>query len=209
MSLEKLKNGLSQYVLHSDYNTSFGDMVPVIVANAIHLNVIIFRKSGMNFTVHGICIDQSVNSVLVVKSGEHYDAIVPSNINLSTIAVNHNRDITLSHNKMNIISQHSRISGNKKVLPDNTIDFQYNTFRIAGLNVCGLRSKLNYGILNNYITTTDIMGLTEVKCNASQITQIDDFNTIFMPAKHRQHHFGGVYGICVFIKKNIQILFIK
>ena len=54
--------------------------------------------------------------------------------------------------------------------------------------------------LNNYITTTDIMGLIEVKCNASQITQIDDFNTIFMPAKHRQHLFGGVYGICVFIK---------
>ena len=66
--------------------------------------------------------------------------------------------------------------------------------------MCGLRSKLNYGILNNYITTTDIMCLTEVKRNASQITQIDDFNTIFMPAKHRQHQFGGVYGICVFIK---------
>ena len=195
MSPEKLKNGLSQYVLHSNYNTSFGDLVPVIVANAIHLNVIILMKSGMNFTVHGICIDQSVNSVLVVKSGEHYDATVPSNINLSTIAVNHNRDITLSHNKMNSISQHSRISGNKKVLPDNTIDFQYNTFRIAGLNVCGPRSKLNYGILNNYITTTDIMGLTEVTCNASQITQIDDFNTIFMLAKHRQHQFGGVHGI--------------
>ena len=154
MSLEKLKNGLSQYVLHSNYNTSFGDLVPVIVANAIHLNVIILMKSGRNFTVHGICIDQSVNSVLVVKRDEHYDVIVPSNMNLSTIAVNHNRDITLSHNKMNSISQHSRISGNKKVLPDNTIDFQYNTFRIAGLNVCGLRSKLNYGILNNYITTT-------------------------------------------------------
>ena len=97
----------------------------------------------------------------------------------------------------------------KKLLPDNTIDFQYNTFRIVGLNVCGLRSKLNYGILNNYITTTDIMGLTEVKCNAFQITKIDYFNTIFMPAKHRQHQFGGVYGICVFIKKNIQILFMK
>ena len=85
----------------------------------------------------------TVNSVLVVKSGEHYDAIVPSNITLSSIPINHNRDITFSHNKMNSISQHSRISGNKKVLPDNTIDFQYNTFRIAGLNVCGLRSKLH------------------------------------------------------------------
>ena len=49
-------------VLPSNYNTSFGDLVPVIVANAIHLNVIILMKSGMNFTVHGICIDQSVNS---------------------------------------------------------------------------------------------------------------------------------------------------
>ena len=162
MSLEKVKNGLSQYVLHSNYNTSFGDLVPVIVANAIHLNVIILMKSGMNFAVDGICIEQSVNSVLVVKSGEHYDAIVPSNITLSTIPINHNRDIAFSHNKMNNISQHSLISGNKNVLPDNTIDFQYNTFRIAGLNVCGLRSKLNYGILNNYITTTDIIGLTEV-----------------------------------------------
>ena len=62
MSLEKLKNGLSQYVLHSNDNTSFGDLVPVIVANAIHLNVIILMKSGMNFTVHGICIHQSVNT---------------------------------------------------------------------------------------------------------------------------------------------------
>ena len=83
-------------MLHSNYNTSFGDLVPVIVANAIPLNVIIFMKSGMNCTVHGICIDQSVNSVLVVKSGEQYDAIVPSNITLSTIPINHNRDITFS-----------------------------------------------------------------------------------------------------------------
>ena len=75
MSLEKLKNGLSQYVLHSNYNTSIGDLVPVIVDNAIHLNVIILIKSGMNFIVHGICIDQSVNIVLVVKSGEHYDLL--------------------------------------------------------------------------------------------------------------------------------------
>ena len=112
MSLEKLKNGLSQYVLHSNYNTSIGDLVPVIVDNAIHLNVIILIKSGMNFIVHGICIHQSVNIVLVVKSGEHYDAIVPSNITLSTIPINHNRDIAFSHNMMNNISQHSRISGN-------------------------------------------------------------------------------------------------
>ena len=41
--------------------------MPVIVANATHLNVIILIKSGNNFTVHGIFIDQSVNSVLVVK----------------------------------------------------------------------------------------------------------------------------------------------
>ena len=81
-------------MLHSNYNTSFGDLAPVIVANAIHLNVIILMKSGMNFTVHGICIDQSVNSVLVVKRGEHCDAIVPSNITLSTIPINHNRGIT-------------------------------------------------------------------------------------------------------------------
>ena len=42
-----------------------------------------------------------------------------------------------------------------------------------------------------FITTNDIMTLTEVKCNASQIMQIEGFDTIFMPAKQR-----GMYGIC-------------
>ena len=84
---------LNNFVLHSNYNTSFGDLVPVIVANTIHLNVIILMKSGINFTVHGICIHQSDSSVLVVKSGERYDDIVPSNTTLSTIPINHNRDI--------------------------------------------------------------------------------------------------------------------
>ena len=49
--------------------------------------------------------------------------------------------------------------------------------------MCGLRNKLNYGILNNYITTTDIMGLTEVKCNASQITQMVDFKCQLKPKR--------------------------
>ena len=40
------------------------------------------------------------------------------------------------------------------------------------------------------------MTLTEVKCNASQIMQIEGCDTIFMPAKQR-----GMYGICAFIRQ--------
>ena len=114
---------------------------------------IVLMKYGMNFTVHRICMVFeliSVNSVLVVKSGEHYDAIVPSNITLSTIPINDNRDITFSHNKMNNISQHSRISGNKKVLPDNTIDLQYNI--VAGIStykMFSVKGNMNNSGLKN------------------------------------------------------------
>ena len=55
------------------------------------------------------------------------------------------------------------------------------------------------------------MSLTEVKCNASQITQIDDFNTILILCQLNIASINLVAYMeymCLF-KKNIKILFMK
>ena len=43
-SKESLCNGLTAYVIHKVYKTSFGDLVPQIVVNALEINLIIIHK---------------------------------------------------------------------------------------------------------------------------------------------------------------------
>ena len=59
-SKESLCNGLKAYVLHKVYNTSFGDLVPQIVVNALEINLIIIHKLedtyDLNILLHGTVI---------------------------------------------------------------------------------------------------------------------------------------------------------
>ena len=47
-----LLNVLSEYINDKIYDTSFGDLVPVILTNALSVNLLIVEKNGVNYDAH-------------------------------------------------------------------------------------------------------------------------------------------------------------
>ena len=77
----KLFTYLNRYINNKVYDTSFGDLVPLIVANAIKMNLIIIDKTNDECKCHIIPVVQNasplrVNSVIIIKEGEHYNGLI-------------------------------------------------------------------------------------------------------------------------------------
>ena len=75
--------GMEDYLNLKRYNTRFGDLVPLIIANGLGINIIILgsHQSKILDIVYGKRHGNSglKNHVFIYKSGEHYDAIIPTN----------------------------------------------------------------------------------------------------------------------------------
>ena len=84
--LTALHSGVTEYIYNKKYDTSYGDLIPNIIANAIMKNIIIVMKTKGNTRIELIsCLEANQPSILVYKNGAHYDAIIPigSHTNLS------------------------------------------------------------------------------------------------------------------------------
>ena len=80
--LVSLMDGLNGYILDKIYNSSFGDLVPIIIANAIRIDIWILIEDGNNITTELIkCTNNTdqnkTRTVMLHKKGEHYNAIIP------------------------------------------------------------------------------------------------------------------------------------
>ena len=49
----------------------------------------------------------------------------------------------------------------------------------------------------------EVVCLTETKCDAIEENKIVGFESFIMPKKLERHKYGGIHGICVFIKERI------
>ena len=71
---------MNEYILHKRYNTSYGDMVPNVMANAIGITIIIISKLIDSYSVQMVCPRHITNctssTVIIFKIGEHYDGCV-------------------------------------------------------------------------------------------------------------------------------------
>ena len=68
------------YINHGIYNTALGDMVPNIAAHALNLNILIIEKRADTYVKRMECprdANSAMETFLVLKRGEHYDAIMP------------------------------------------------------------------------------------------------------------------------------------
>ena len=76
-----LLQGLNEYVNNKRYDTSFGDLIPIIIANALSVNLLIIENNGSQFKVKLIeCQHSKIDHPHVsmfLKTGLHYDSIVP------------------------------------------------------------------------------------------------------------------------------------
>ena len=113
-----------------------------------------------------------------------------SNQNVSDLLENINR-ANSSHNRSTLNNQH-----NSEIT------------KILGLNVCGLRSKVNNGIFDIYCKDYDILCLSETKLdNTNEIdfsgTHLENYHCYIKEKMSINHQYGGVHGLCMLVKNNI------
>ena len=76
-SASKLFSDLSRYIIHKNYNTAFGDLIPLILANFLNLNLIIIEQTD-NGCFRKITVNSStpsLSAILVHKFKDHYNGI--------------------------------------------------------------------------------------------------------------------------------------
>ena len=78
---------------------------------------------------------------------------------------------------------------------------------ILGLNVCGLLSKLELGIIDNYVQDYDFLCFSETKTNDIDVNDINGFTPFILQPKTKDQKLGGFHGICIFVRNNIADFF--
>ena len=82
--IPSLRHHVREYVQHKNYNNLYGDIVPVIVANALMLNILIVEQTGNTYKLHLVKPRHDIGSsilhrtLILHKKNAHYDVIVPS-----------------------------------------------------------------------------------------------------------------------------------
>ena len=82
--IPSLRHHVLEYVQHKNYNNLYGDIVPIIVANALLLNILIVEQTGNTYKLHLVKPRRDIGSsilhrtLILHKKNAHYDAIVPS-----------------------------------------------------------------------------------------------------------------------------------
>ena len=77
----KLFAYLNLYISNKVYDTTFGDLVPIIVANAIGMNLVIIDHANDEYKCHIVPVVKNAspsraNSVIIIKEGEHHNGLV-------------------------------------------------------------------------------------------------------------------------------------
>ena len=80
----------------------------------------------------------------------------------------------------------------------------FNTLNLTSLNVNGLHSKLNLGIVDDYLSKFDLVVLTETLTDDPDLTNsmLLDYKILTMP-KSGSNKYGGFLGINVLLRKDI------
>ena len=89
MCMDILIAELNQYADEKRYNTAFGDLVPIIIGNALCMNLIIIQsRDNIEEVCYIECSSKDASRNLVIyKTHDHYDAIVKRKVFETTEAV--------------------------------------------------------------------------------------------------------------------------
>ena len=72
-----LVRSMYQYILDKKYDTSYGDLIPLITANAVGIDIGIVIKTSDQFDYRHIVSKGSTDDcVFIVKNGMHYDSLI-------------------------------------------------------------------------------------------------------------------------------------
>ena len=87
------------------------------------------------------------------------------------------------------------------------VEHKRSQIRICGLNICGLNSKLNNGILNDYIKQFDIFCVYETK--VANGTIINNFTVFDFEKTPDDYRLPGIHGLSVYVSEQLSELCIR
>ena len=77
---DKLVEYMNSYIYDKLYNTPYGDLVPLVLANALNINIVIIYEGIQGLAARAIYSDsgdEAAGEILIFKSPDHYDGIIP------------------------------------------------------------------------------------------------------------------------------------
>ena len=76
--ISELTTAFNDYALHNKYDTYFGDVVPLLCANALGINIITLSDSYKDCLSKIIFSKSKIKGCLFIyKHGDHYDGFIP------------------------------------------------------------------------------------------------------------------------------------
>ena len=109
-------------------------------------------------------------------------------------------------NRYDQMGNNSDNLGVNTIYQNGNLRLSYKNIKIVGLNVCGLRSKLNDISFENFAIKYEIICLSETKTDHIDLsgTKLNGEYSCFTKEKSvNSHRHGGVHGLAMIIKKNI------
>ena len=87
-SITQLRFQMHDYVRNTNYDSRFGDLIPLINANLLNTNIMIIKEeSGTNTLEMVVPTTNQGNAsshILLFKGDDHYDACIPADFNKET-----------------------------------------------------------------------------------------------------------------------------
>ena len=78
-SHDDLRYHMNQYVFNKMYNTDFGNLVPLVIANVLHVNIGIISEGDHGYCariIHTSASNDILGNILLYKTPDHYDSII-------------------------------------------------------------------------------------------------------------------------------------
>ena len=235
-SKQKLFKGLKDYVKSKVYDSEFCDILPKILCDCLNVDFIIVCKLD-NGDFSFVCLEKDtkltphplasrIRSAFLplLKTGDHYDALMPRAINPVNILSNSSNlpekstigSTNCSDGRPTCRKTKSGVRTCKAKPKKNKLSSANSRIKLVGLNVNGFLNKYEKGILDIYISKFDVICLSETHLNElpSNFTKSSLGDYIFLNKKkgdncQNDSPYGGFHGLGTFVHPRFQATIMK
>ena len=149
---------MNQYVFNKMYNTDFSNLVPLALANILHVNIGIISKDVRDYNarvIHANASNDTLGNILIYKTPDHYDSII-----LKPVDTGYNSQVYCRY-KQTGVSPTGRHHGPVSHVCVKTTDFltvQYYPTRQVPLVTILWRLTMRYRLIGQ-LRSKDMTGL--------------------------------------------------
>jgi hypothetical protein len=168
------------------------------------------KISKITFSSTGLCSNIFVKlpdrAVLCTNDNVHSDITsIVNPVKKKQISATRSKSNTVKPVMKHIVKKKHSANRSKSIIVNPVMQnmVKHNNIQIVGLNVNGLVSKVEHGVLEVYLNNFDIACLTETKIDHIEDDFLPNFHSFILGRKNKSHRYGGIHGICIMVKKNL------